>query len=792
MSALNTEALLLGQEGGGGYAIERSLRFNSADSAYLSRTPASAGNRKTWTWAGWVKRSTLVSPSGLQTIFSGRSADTNRTAFWFNDDGTINVLFNHTSGWVGRSVERFRDFSAWFHLVVQIDTTNATASDRIKAWVNNSRLTLSTTSGSLPALNTDGGVNNTITHAIGDDAPPQGYNFNGYLADIHFIDGQALDPTSFGEFDATTGVWVPKAYTGTYGTNGFHLEFADNSSNTATTLGKDTSGNSNNWTPNNLSVTAGAGNDSLVDVPTNGAQTDTGAGGEVRGNYCTLNPLQKGATIGNPTNGNLEITNPSVVVNKILGTIGVSSGKWYWECSRTGGANGMPGIARANTDLATYVGGDANSWGYYNTGVKYNNGTSSSYGASYANNDVISIAFDADNGTLVFYKNGVSQGTAFSGLTSGPYFPAEGDNGSGVWWFNFGQRPFAYTAPSGFKALNTANLPAPVVTKPSEYMDIALYTGNATARSITGLGFSPDFVWIKGRSGSTNHALYDIVRGAQLDLVSNSEAAETTQSTGLTAFNSDGFSIGTLAKLNTNAATYAAWAWDAGSSTVTNTQGSISSQVRANVSAGFSIVTWTADPSLGLTTIGTGLGLEPSFIFLKNRDVSDNWFVYHASRGVDAYLRFTNSVSTSNTGFWSVSSSTFGVKQSSIATVNTQSCVAYCFAPVAGYSAFGSYTGNGSTDGPFVYLGFRPAVVIVKMSSGTGDWTILDSKRAGYNVDNDPLFPNLANAQGTTDLIDITSNGFKVRTTGATFNTNAGTYVFAAWAESPFQFSRAR
>ena len=756
----------------GGYQIERSLRFNSADSAYLSRTPASSGNRKTWTWAGWVK---ICNSTVYKHIFVAGTGVICR----FGESGGSHLIhfssFNgSTFDWILETSAVYRDVSAWMHLMFVVDTTQATSTNRIKSYVNGEQVT-SFSTATYPNQNTDWSVNNTVAHYIGGYGASLFGNF--YLADIHFIDGQALTPTSFGEFDATTSVWNPKAYTGSYGTNGFLLDFSDNSAATATTLGKDRAG-SNNWTPNNLSVTAGSGNDSLVDVPTNGAQTDTGAGGEVRGNYCTWNPLSSTATL---RNGNLDAS----ATTYAYGTIHPSTGKWYFEGVVITVADIWIGVSAQPVDYTTVA-------AYRSNGQYYDGSTWSAYGSTYTTNDVISVAVDMDGGSITFYKNGVSQG-AKTRSVAGRVFIFSGDT-TGALTANFGQRPFAYTAPSGFKALNTANLPAPVVTKPSTVMDVALYTGNNTARSITGIGFSPDFVWIKGRSGATDHALYDIVRGVEKDLVSNSTAAETTQTTGLTAFNSDGFSIGTLAKLNTNAATYAAWTWDAGSSTVTNTQGSISSQVRANASAGFSVVTYTGTG--GNATVGHGLGVAPGMVIVKRRDTAANWQVRHTSIAAASsiQLNLTNAAASATTVWNSTAPSSTVFSVGTDATVNASggTFVAYCFAPVDGYSSFGSYTGNGSADGPFVYLGFRPAFVLVKMSSSTGNWTILDDKREGYNVDNDPLFPNLANAEGTTDLIDITSNGFKVRTTDATFNTNTGTYVYAAFAEHPFQYARAR
>jgi len=246
----NINTALISGAAGGGYEVSRSLRFNSSDSAYLSRTPASAGNRKTWTWAGWVKLGKLGT---TQRVF--KAADTYLS--YYSTTGTLYTnLRGASTNYFISYANVYRDPSAWYHIVLAVDTTQSTAADRQKLYVNGVQVTASGPLGqTYPPQNDDTGVNSSSNqHQIAGDTVDSLY-FDGYLADIYFIDGQALTPTSFGETDATTGVWMPKRYTGTYGTNGFHLEFADNSAATATTLGKDTSGNGNNWTPNNLSVT---------------------------------------------------------------------------------------------------------------------------------------------------------------------------------------------------------------------------------------------------------------------------------------------------------------------------------------------------------------------------------------------------------------------------------------------------------------------------------------------------------------------------------------------------------
>jgi hypothetical protein len=804
--------LLLRTAAAGGYSISRSIRLNAPDSAYLSRTPASAGNRKTWTWAGWVKRSKLGS---YGTLFECSNNSAYYNVIRFQNTDTL-VFYDNTQGYVESSAV-YRDCASWYHVVLAVDTTQSTASNRIKIYVNGAQVTQLAQSN-YPVQNQDTAVNTTTLHSIGARYDSGGYSlgFDGYLADIHFIDGQALTPSSFGETDATTGVWVPKAYSGTYSGNSFWLPFSDNSAATATTLGKDGFGLGNNWTPNNLSVTAGAGNDSLVDVPTNGSQTDTGVGGEVRGNYCTMNPLDaaSGAALS-LTNGNLEHTNPSTAWKWRRGTFAMTTGKWYWEQTVSLGATAsegyLAGVATAAFDFNIGTGG------LYarQSGTKYENGTTtSSVFSSTTAGDILGFAFDADSGKLWVSQNGTFVGSPTAGTGNSwasvpvgvfPLFAAYNVSGNIM---NFGQRAFAYTAPSGFKALCTANLPAPVVTKPSTVMDVVLYTGNGSTQTISGLGLSPDLVWIKCRSTTYQHALFDSVRGVTKHLTSNNTDAEYTESAGngLTAFNSDGFSLsGELAvgtgNINTSSQTYAAWAWDGGSSTVTNTQGSITSQVRANASAGFSVVTYTGTGVNG--TVGHGLNVAPRMIISKSRNNANGdagfWDVYHI--GLTSALYFlklnTTDAQTAASTVWNSTAPTSSVYSVGIASGtnagSTATYVAYCFAPVVGYSSFGSYTGNGSTDGPFVYTGFRPRWILLKDSTNAGSWELIDTARIGYNGANYRLFPNLSDAEFADNRVDILSNGFKLRVgAGSAVNSSSAVIVYAAFAESPFNYARAR
>ena len=676
------------------------------------------------------------------------------------------------------STARFRDVSAWYHIVLTWDTTQGTAADRVRLYVNGTQLTAFDSSTD-PSQNFDGGINRAKQHNFGFEDYSSGVNFlDAYLAECHFIDGSAKVPGDFAETDATTGQWIPKLYSGSYGTNGFKLTFADNSAATATTLGKDSAG-SNNWTPNNFSVTAGAGNDSLTDTPTSyGTGT---SGGDVRGNFCVWNPLdsESGCTFAN---GNLEVsTNGGRVA---VASFGVpTSGKWYWEGTFLG-AGGTDGWIGA---IPTINRGDGSGRYYRTNGQQLSGGSWTAYGASYGQNDVIGVALDQDNNTVTFYKNGTSQGAQTS-VPLRDRLAACNNDGSAGWAFNFGQRAFAYPV-SGFKALVDTNLTAPVVAKPNTVMDVKLYTGNGGTQSITGLGFNPDLVWLKIRNTAGSHGLWDAIRGTGARLDSGSTGAEDS-TVGVTAFNSDGFTVG--GPYNSSSNTWVAWAWDAGSSTVTNTQGSITSSVRANASAGFSIVTYTGNATAG-ATVGHGLGVSPSLCIFKRRNLTSNWLVLGSMLGANQYLWLeTTNAAGSDTNIFNANSSTITLQNFTNYNANGGTYVAYCFAPVTGYSSFGSYTGNGSADGPFVYTGFRPRWILTKETTAANVWTINDTARDPYNAAKSNLWANQSSAEDTsTSGMDILSNGFKPRTS-ANYNNSGQTYIFAAFAENPFQYARAR
>jgi hypothetical protein len=514
----------------GAYSISRSVRLNSADSAYFSRTPASSGNRKTWTWAGWVKRSGLGSGTLFSVSTTGTPASDDNISF-DSSTNSFQVQFYESSTLNARvlSASVFRDVSAWYHFVVSVDTTQAAEANRIKVYANGSQIT-SFSTATYPSQNYDSGYSTTNRHSIGrNDGNATAY-FSGYLADIHFIDGQALDPTSFGFFDSN-GIWQPKAYTGTYGTNGFHLDFADNSTTTSGSnvgIGKDISGNGNYWDSNNISVAAGAGNDSLVDVPTNGTETDTGLGGEVRGNYATFNPIsvQPGYRgTRTLTNGNLDYrgdeNSPGLTAPPAESTIGVTSGKWYCEMVFTNtfigdgsgiGISGPLGFGFIRNESTPYF-------------VSLIPGVSdiNPFGSNFTIGDVLGVALDLDNGTLDFYKNGSTYGSQIAGIPASTWFfwawcrDSGGSGGFSAVTANFGQRPFAYTAPSGFKALCTANLPSTTITTSGSY------TGNGVADG--------PFVYLNGVPTAMTIEGNAVTFGTDADKLSNGFKIRTTSTT---------------------------------------------------------------------------------------------------------------------------------------------------------------------------------------------------------------------------------------------------------------------
>ena len=327
------------------------------------------------------------------------------------------------------------------------------------------------------------------------------------------------------------------------------------------------------------------------------------------------------------------------------------------------------------------------------------------------------------------------------------------------------------------------------IKKPSDYFNTVTYTGNASTLSVTGVGFQPDWTWIKDRnSAGDDHALYDAVRGTTKRIRSNQNDAENTQSDGLTSFDSDGFTVGTNGASNGDGQPFVAWNWLGANGTASNTDGSITSTVSANTTSGFSIVSYTGTGANA--TVGHSLNSAPKMIIFKNRTVARNWISYHDSIGATKFMYFnlTNAETTDSTAFNNTAptSSVFSLGSNVGGNESGSSMIAYCFAEVKGFSKFGSYTGNGSSDGTFVYTGFKPAWILTKKSSGSGDsWNLLDATRNPNNAVDKRLTPDTADAEATTTQYDILSNGFKARATTGSVNTSGATYIYMAFAENP-------
>jgi hypothetical protein len=806
-----------------GYQISRSLRFRASATAYFNRTYGVATNNQKGTISVWLKQGLL---NQRNTIFASTT-------------GAIGILIGATagacnlqllgSGLAGNGTTQvFRDPGAWFHLVVAVDTTQATGSDRIKAYINNTAITLPDTATQNAAFFTD-----SIVYRIGNYANSSGFYYDGYMAEFYFVDGQQLTPSSFGVTDSVTGVWNPIRYSGTYGNNGSYLNFSDPTS--TTTIGYDYSGNSNNWTANNISVTAGTTYDSMVDVPI-GYGSDTGVGGEVRGNYATFNPIDvsPSSTAQTITQGNLSLFSSSATrIDGAYSTMAVTSGKWYVELTCTTRTADYPTAGWCSTSFNTNGSGFQWQAGNPNNtkgasldpggAININGATTASnyYGTTWSTGNVIQVAVDIDNKLIWFGKAGSWTGTA--GNMDGN--PATGTNGASFsgqggteWKFqscvgdndrgdvNFGQRAFSYTAPSGFKALCTQNLPTATIDNGANYMAASIWDGNQTARTITntvnGISFQPDFIWTKSRSNVESHRLSDSVRGSNgtvlYTLLSNDSAAEGAD-TDSTGFVSTGFTIRAGSNTpNITGRTYVGWQWKASGSTVSNTAGSITSTVSANTAAGFSILTYTGTGATA--TIGHGLGAVPSMMIMKKRSNAGSWKVYHTVLGNTKILEMNavDGAQTSST-YWNNTSPTstlITVGSNGDINASGETYVSYCWTAITGYSAFTTYTGNGSGDGPFVYCGFRPRWLMIKRYDTTGDpWWVIDSTRSPYNQTTLALRPNSSNAEdsGGNANFDFLANGFKARTSGGgNGNESGATYIVAAFAENPFNISRAR
>jgi hypothetical protein len=815
----------MGASAAGAYEIEKSCRFDFDSSTYMERTVSSASNRRTNTISVWLKRSQLGNKSGddAQSIYGsgGGGGGSSATMLYILTDGRIGILtmIGSIHGHLVTTAV-FRDPAQWYHVVAVYDTENGTSGDRLRLYVNGVRITDFGTE-TYPSQDQDTYLHYNDKHGVGANRvwadQSQIYNYyGGYMAELHVVDGSALTPSSFGETNATTGQWIPIEYTGSHGTNGFYMDFSN-----ASSLGDDAAG-SNDYTESGFAT-----NDSFTDTPTN--------------NYATFNPVFKVDAVPNSrtiSNGSLAVSGATNNSGDAIHAASIPfplTGKWYIEVDVTtlgtaGGNEGGPLIG-----ITDIPGPDLNSKSKMiradgkvattgNAGGAGNSQFSTTFAANIAQGDVWQLAYDADNRYVYFGKSNswadgsgnydestftdaqahATQPTAGVPqlfILSAPYSSATAI--SYQFDINFGQRAFAHTPPTGYQTLCTANLPEPTILKGSDHFNTITYTGDGNqTRTLAGVGFQPDLIWSRIRTGTTQGiGVFDAVRTFASDKALDTSAntsegtwngANSSEYGYVSSVNSDGFVIndGTTSTnggyINYSGRTYVAWNW------------------KEAATAGFDIVSYTGNGTSG-NTVSHSLGVAPDVIMVKARNQdggwSGTWQVYHSALGAEKFVEISDTWqiqdSTARWNDTAPSSSVFTLGDNSNVNGNTYTYIAYLWSSVEGYSKFGSYTGNGNADGTFIYTGFKPALVIAKRTDSTGYWRILDNERDPYNVAYKASFANATDVENPTAGsssydTDFYSNGFKLRTTLTSSNANGGAFIYMAFAEMPFKYANAR
>ena len=745
--------------------IANSVIYNRADTPKLSRTPSSDGNRRTFTISFWYK----PTDSGTRRFtFSADTDTSNYFIFEFDTSNRIDIQEYLGPTLRLQTTRTFEDTSKFYHFMLAVDTTQSTSSDRLKLYVDGDQIT-SFGVETYPSLNLETKVNSTsYPMGVGSFTSSTSFCTGGYLAEYNFVDGTALTPSTFGVTDTSTGRWIPKTLTGiTYGTNGFRLQFGSSSA-----LGDDTSGNTNDFSVANL-----VAGDQTTDSPTQ--------------NHAILsaNPTSGTATL---SEGNLKIAGTgSSVYGVRRATFLINSNDsngYYFEAKNVGSStdNINIGLISSQNALSASAYGGSNSYGIASRGSGGSNqywrvlggSTDVTTSVSHASNDVIGVAIKqgkiwfAINNTWVLSGDPANGTNSFFDMSSkaGEFQIAFNVFQNNTLDVNFGQKSFTYTPPTGFVALQQDNLPE-------------------TAKGVSGL------VWMKNRDSTDNHQLYDSSRGRQKDLHSNTTGAESTTTDGLQKFLKGGQQIEDDVSINTSGESYVSWNWVAnGGTTASNSNGSITSVVQANQTAGFSIVQYTGTGSAG--TVGHGLSKKLDWVMVKSRsnDTGDGFGIYHSGMTSASYYLALNSTNEERNAsvVWNGTAPTSSVFSIGTATgTNTSSAtyIAYCWHGVDGFSKFGKYVGNGSaSDGPFIYTGFKPAWVMWKATDAEG-WYIYDTTRNTYNGLGFLLRPDVSNADynyGISEGIISLSNGFKVYGNSGWHNTSGQDYIYMAFAEHPF------
>lgn len=754
--------------------IEQSVIFDG--SSAFDRTPSVDGDRQNWTFAAWVR---IVPGTAMSLFIAGASSGGGAayTGGYINANGTISLWWNTPSAAIATSTAVFRDIG-WYHIALSADGSNLTL------YVNGEQRAQGAISG-------NGAVNHSAEkHSIGDDPATGSAHLHGALADVHFLDGTALteaqiNATFLRDWPHGGGtIQAPKAASGlTYGTNGVHLDFSN-----ASAFGEDQAG-SNDWTP-----TGFVGGDQSLNVP----------GRE----YPIINPLIP----SNVTYSDGGLTAAIASGESAKATLGAATGEWYFEVKINNVANTYIGICSDNVSAFTSYTPTGESIMCNNVGNLFN-GVPSLVPIdalpSIATNDVIGVAFDADAKRVWWSKNGQwytadaasesaiavavveagNNGYDFSSWSGDVIFPAFGTSNSGNnITANFGQRSFVYTPPAGFKALHTGNLPTPEYHG-GDWFNTLLYSGDSTTnRNVTGAGFEGDLAWFKDRGALASHVLIDRLRSGYPTLFSNTAEAEIDENE-FQNFIADGVTISrnpTYDRVNLSGHNYALWLWKAGGAGVANTDGSIASTVSVAPSGHFSIITYTGT---GVNaTVGHGLpGAPEMLVSIPRDDAASSWVVWHKGlTGIGYFVPLNGDAAEAvSAQYTSVSATTYGVGGGANANLSGQLQLTYCFRSVPGLCAVGSYIGNGSADGPFVWTGFKPRWLMVKRVDGTGNWAIWDTARDPYNPAYKLVWAdgNWAEITSASYELDVSPQGFKLRNSVAERNASGGTYLYLALAE---------
>ena len=785
-----------------GDTIDQSLKFEGGQFLRWDSDTQSGDDRTQWTHSMWVK---LTQVGVEDCLFSGWQNSNNRFELTLRNTGQLEV----TEWGAGVAKEHrvtnaiLRDFGAWYHIAIVYDVDNSTDADKLRLYVNGKRET--SFSNEDDAAGWAGVFGDSGTDAVYGgkwNGSSITNGFKGYIALPIMLDGILVSEdadgyiTEFGRLNSD-GVWVPENYTGSYGTNGWRLTL-DSSQNDS--IGED-SGNNNDFTDSSFDKSAVSSSNFVNDVDYEDTPTK---------NWCTLNPLDVNViSEANVANGSLSAgTTTAGNQVSLRSTHFKSSGKWYFEVENP---------AAAGTNIQA-------GWASYDNVHRFETSGTGVHTRTLDEDSVTMVAADFDNNAIWFGKDGTwdnsatqaeieAGNTANASVTSvgnypqSPTFIDQAGSFSGIANFNFGQRNFIHTVPSGFTTLNTDEITEPTIKNGKDHFDVVIWSGDdAASRTISDLEFEPDFVWLKRRDGtSQSHLLYDSVRGfgQTKHLHSDNTEAEGSANelnTEVAGFVSDNASNGFVLSegttnadaVNSSGIDYVAWCWKAGESfTPSQTGGLTSLSGSRNTDAGFSILTYTG--SGANATVGHGLNSAPEFQMVKWRGGADSWHCWHTdlTSANNFILLDSDADEFSSSTIWnSLAPTNTVINLGTNGGVNglNRTYVAYCWHSVEGFSKFGAYTGNNVTDGPFVYTGFRPAFVLIKRSDDSfgGEWSLFDTTRNTSNPADLLLGPDRPNAERTGLVFDFLSNGFKIRNTGDWQNQSGGNYIYMAFAENPF------